>query len=63
MKYITSKEVCERLKISKRTLHRWEQREKHPFPAPVFGGTRGSQKHYLTQEVENWENQLKQLSF
>ncbi|MCU4496339.1 hypothetical protein [Acinetobacter ursingii] len=56
-KYITSAEICERFRITKQTLNRWEKQTQWglPFPAPALPSNGGCMKQYLLKEVNRWE--------
>lgn len=56
-KYLTSKEVCEMFRITKRTLLRWHKKTQFgiPFPLPRLPSNGGGQSLYLTQDIIDWE--------
>lgn len=56
-KYLTSNEVCEMFRITKRTLLRWHKKTQFgiPFPLPRLPSNGGGQSLYLTQDIIDWE--------
>ncbi|WP_110665123.1 helix-turn-helix transcriptional regulator [Salinicola halophilus] len=45
--YLTTKEVCKRYGVCRRTIYRWMERKEQPFPAPVFGGSAGFNRWHI----------------
>ncbi len=57
--YITSVEICERFKVTPRTLLRWQNRETNPMPNPAIKPS-GTYFLWLAEDIKNWENSLKE---
>lgn len=53
--YMTEQELADRLKITKRTLHRWRNEIPPIGPAVMTMGTDGKTLRYRMQDVEAWE--------
>lgn len=51
-KFVTTAELCDRYRVSSRTLVRW--RSVKGFPAPAMHNV-GAENLYLMGEVETWE--------
>ena len=52
MKFLTTKEVCQLLKISIDTLHRWRRENKFIQPIKISG--KNGKNLWLIEEVENF---------
>lgn len=52
--YWTTKDLTARYRCSSRTIVRWMQREKHPFPLPRILAI-GSYNRWAIDDVEEWE--------
>jgi predicted DNA-binding transcriptional regulator AlpA len=55
-RYLTTKAVCERLNISRQTLHRWTTDPENDFPRPVCIGSpkRGGKRGYSEKALIRW---------
>lgn len=54
--YWTTKQLCQRFKISRRTIIRWMTRTDKPFPQPRMRGV-GNNNRWAIEDVIAWEPQ------
>lgn len=59
--YMTTKDVCEHLRISSRTLVRRRKREVLPFPEPDCS-YQGSENRWFKYKVLEWQTKDSELS-
>jgi len=52
--YYSTKDLCDRFRVSSRTLERWRLREENPFPAPTYN-QRGAKNLWAKETVWGWE--------
>lgn len=55
--YLTTKDLCKRYRVSRRTLYRWMERKDHPLPAPRIAGKAGLNR-WAIDDIENYEEIL-----
>lgn len=53
--YVTTKELAKRYKCTSRTLARWMERSKNPFPQPRLRAS-GSLNRWAVEDVMDWES-------
>ena len=59
-KYITSREVCERLKVTRPALHNRRKVGKLPNPIVTFNGQLVMwEREFITAYLDEWETQIK----
>ena len=56
-RYLTTKDLTQRYRCSKRTLYRWMKSEKNPFPKPRLKHC-GSFNRWAENDVLAWENEF-----
>lgn len=54
--YWTTTEICDRLRVSPRTLLRWQK--ERGFPRPLLAGCGKSENRYRSKDVLAWEDSL-----
>ncbi|ACK47139.1 hypothetical protein Sbal223_2649 [Shewanella baltica OS223] len=54
--YWCTKDITERFRCTSRTIYRWMEKPKHPFPKPRMLAA-GSQNLWAIDDVEAWETQ------
>jgi len=59
--YYCTKELAARYRCSNRTIFRWMDRKKNPFPSPRIRCS-GSQNLWAIDDVEAWEQQAAEQS-
>ncbi|MCG5368708.1 excisionase Xis [Providencia rettgeri] len=59
--YMATKDVCEHLRISSRTLSRLRNRTTLPFPAPDYS-LNGSKNRWFKHKVLEWQAQDAELN-
>ncbi|APG53087.1 excisionase Xis [Providencia stuartii] len=59
--YMTTKDVCNHLRISSRTLNRLRNRAALPFPAPDCS-SKGSKNRWFKYKVLEWQTKDSELS-
>ena len=52
--YYSTNDLCERFRITRRTIYRWMDDEKVPFPQPRMG-SQGAKNLWAQEDVHKWE--------